>query len=69
MAYVPSARTITVDMSQLSGLATARWYDPVVGTFTSIAGSPFINTGSHLFTTPGTHADGEADWVLILEVP
>ena len=68
MAYVPSARTVTVDMSQLSGPATARWYDPVVGTFTSIAGSPFTNTGSRDFTTPGTHADGDEDWVLILEV-
>ena len=68
MAYVPSARTVTVAMSQLSGPATARWYDPVVGTFTSIAGSPFANTGSHNFTTPGTNAGGDADWVLILEV-
>jgi len=68
MAYVPSARTVTVDMSQLSGPATARWYDPVEGTFTSIAGSPFPNTGSRDFTTPGTHADGAEDWVLVLEV-
>jgi hypothetical protein len=68
MAYVPSARTITVDMSQLSGPVTARWYDPVVGTFTSIAGSPFANTGLSDFTTPGTHADGAEDWVLVLEV-
>jgi hypothetical protein len=68
MAYVPSARTVTVDMSQLSGPATARWYDPVVGTFTSIAGSPFANTGSNDFTTPGTNAGGDEDWVLILEV-
>jgi hypothetical protein len=68
MAYVPSARTITVDMTQLSGLATARWYDPVLGTFTSIAGSPFANTGSRDFTTPGLNAGGDGDWVLVLEV-
>ena len=68
MAYVPSARTVTVDMSQLSGPVTARWYNPVVGTFRSITGSPFANTGSRDFTTPGTHADGAEDWVLILEV-
>jgi hypothetical protein len=68
MAYVPSARTVTVDMSQLSGRATARWYDPVVGTFTSIAGSPFSHTGSSDFPTPGTNAGGDEDWVLILEV-
>jgi hypothetical protein len=68
MAYVPSARTVTVDMSQLSGPVTARWYDPVVGTFTSIASSPFANTGSRGFMTPGTNAGGDEDWVLILEV-
>jgi hypothetical protein len=68
MAYVPSARTVTVDMSQLSGAVIARWYDPVVGTFTSIAGSPFANTGLSDFTTPGTNGGGDEDWVLILEV-
>ena len=69
MAYVPSARTVTVDMSQLSGPVTARWYNPVVGTFTNIHGFPFSHTGSHDFTTPGPHADGAEDWVLILEGP
>jgi hypothetical protein len=68
MAYVPSARTVMVDMSQLSGPVSARWYNPVVGTFTSITGSPFANTGSRDFTTLGTHADGAEDWVLVLEV-
>jgi len=68
MAYVPSARTVTVDMRQLSGPVTARWYNPVVGTFTKIHGSPFSHTGSRDFTTPGPHADGAEDWVLVLEV-
>jgi hypothetical protein len=69
MAYVPSARTVTVAMNQLSGPVTARWYNPVVGTFTNIHGSPFSHTGSHDFTTPGPHADGAEDWVLVLEGP
>jgi Protein of unknown function (DUF4038)/Putative collagen-binding domain of a collagenase len=68
MAYVPSARTLTVDMSKLSGLVTARWYDPTTGTFTDIPGSPFANAGPHNFTTPGANADGDGDWVLLLEV-
>ena len=68
IAYLPGAGTITVDMSQLSGPATARWYDPVVGTFTDIAGSPFANAGSRNFTTPGSNAGGNADWVLVLEL-
>jgi Protein of unknown function (DUF4038)/Putative collagen-binding domain of a collagenase len=68
MAYVPSARTLTVDMNKLSEPVTARWYDPTAGTFTNISGSPFANAGSHNFTTPGNNAGGDGDWVLVLEV-
>jgi hypothetical protein len=69
VAYVPSARTLKVDMSKLSGTATARWYDPAAGVFTNISGSPFANVGSRDFTTPGNNADGPGneDWVLVLE--
>jgi Protein of unknown function (DUF4038)/Putative collagen-binding domain of a collagenase len=68
MAYVPSARTLTVDMSKLSGPAIARWYDPTAGTFTDISASPLVNAGAHNFTTPGANAGGDADWVIVLEV-
>jgi hypothetical protein len=68
IAYLPGGGTITVDMSRLSRSATARWYDPVAGTFTPIAGSPFPNTGSRNFTTPGNNAGGSVDWVLVLEI-
>jgi hypothetical protein len=68
IAYVPSARTLEVDMSKLSGSVTGRWYDPTVGTFTNILGSPFANRSSRNFTTPGNNADGDEDWVLVLEV-
>ena len=69
MAYMPTASTVTVDMSQLSGPVTARWYDPAAGTFTDITGSPFDNVGSLDFTTPGDNADGAGneEWVLVLE--
>ena len=68
IAYMPSSRTVTVDLSTLSGPATARWYDPADGKFRSIAGSPFANSGSMQFTPPGANGDGEDDWVLMLEV-
>jgi hypothetical protein len=71
MAYVPSGRTVTVNMSQLSGPVTARWYDPTTGVYTSIAGSPFANIGSQAFDTPGVNGGGDPnwdqDWVLVLE--
>lgn len=67
MAYVPTARTITVDMRKMVGDTTARWFDPSNNTFTAINGSPFANTGSTQLTTPGANHDGDNDWVLVLE--
>lgn len=67
LAYIPTARTITVDLTKLSGSVTARWFDPTTSTYRGIAGSPFPNTSAHVFSTPGTHADGASDWVLVLE--
>jgi hypothetical protein len=69
MVYVPDRRTITVDMTKLSGPAVARWYDPASGKFNDIAGSPLANEGTRSFATPGENADGPGneDWVLVLE--
>ena len=68
IAYMPTSRTISVDLSKLSGVATARWYDPSNGTYTAIAGAPFANTGTRNFSPPGNNHDGDTDWVLVLEV-
>lgn len=71
MAYVPSTgtgtRTLTVDMGRLSGSVTAKWFNPTSGVYTTIAGSPFANSGSRTFTTSGNNGTGTSDWVLILE--
>ncbi len=67
MAYMPTLRTITVDMSSLAAAAQASWYDPSNGTFTAIAGSPLANTGTRSFTPPGSNDAGDGDWVLVLE--
>ena len=66
--YLPTVRTITVDMSKLSGSSvTARWYDPTNDTYSTVAGSPFANIGTRQFTPPGNNAEGSSDWVLVLE--
>ena len=49
LAYLPTRRTVTIDMSQLSGPIKARWFDPSNGAYTAIAGSPLANTGSRTF--------------------
>ena len=67
MAFTPVVRQFTVDMTKLSGPATARWYDPSNGTYTTIGGSPLSNTGTQDFMPPGSNNDGDGGWVLVLE--
>ena len=67
VAYMPTIRTITVDMSKLASPAIARWYDPTSGRYTDVKGSPFANAGSRQFTTSVANKSGEGDWVLVLE--
>jgi hypothetical protein len=67
MAYMPSARTIAVNMSRLSGPVTARWFDPSNGSYAAIGNSPFPNSGTMYFTPPGPNSAGDSDWVLVLE--
>jgi hypothetical protein len=64
--YMPTARTITINMTQLAATVTAQWYDPTNGTYTTITGSPFANTGTRQFTPPATNNAGDSDWALVL---
>jgi len=66
ISYLPTERTITVDMGALSGPVTAQWYDPTSGVYLTIAtGQP--NTGLSNFAPPGKNSVGDDDWVLILD--
>lgn len=67
MAYLPTFRPITVDLKQLHGPAAAQWYDPSSGRYLPVEGSPFPNTDKHIFIPPRHNADGDDDWVLVLE--
>jgi hypothetical protein len=67
IAYLPSGRTITLDMAKLKGKALARWYDPTDGSYRTIHGSPLANGGSRQFTPPPKNGAGDDDWVLVLE--
>lgn len=66
VAYMPTIRTITVNMAQLTGTTvTARWYDPTNGAYISIGS--FSNSGSRNFTPASNNSSGDGDWVLVLE--
>lgn len=61
IAYMPDARTVTVDATKLAkGRANAWWYDPRTGEATS-AGS-FAAEGTRQFTPPA-----QGDWVLVID--
>lgn len=61
IAYLPSARTVTVEMSEITGnRVTAWWYNPRYGEHDSIG--QFPANGKRQFTPPG-----EGDWVLCLD--
>jgi hypothetical protein len=65
--YMPSNRTMTVDMSLFSGTVTARWYDPTSGQYEDDPASPLYYGGMHNFSHPGKNADDDPDWVLVFE--
>jgi hypothetical protein len=67
IVYMPTIRTITIDMSKLSGPSAARWYDPTTGQYIEVSGSPFTNSGTRQFTPAGKNRDGDGDWVLLFE--
>lgn len=54
MIYVPVSATVTVVMSALTiGSIRARLYDPSTGTYSTVPGSPFPNTGTQNIATGG----------------
>jgi hypothetical protein len=67
MAYLPTIRTITVDMSKLAEPARAHWYDPTNGKYVEVNSSSLTNSGPRQFTPPGNNSAGDGDWVLLLE--
>jgi hypothetical protein len=67
MAYLPSMRTLTVDMSKLAGPTTAHWYDPTNGKYLDVSASPLTNSDYRQFTPPKHNSSGDSDWILLLE--
>ena len=61
IAYLPTPRIVTVEMSKISGKqATGWWYNPRSGKADALG--QFPTTGKREFTPPG-----EGDWVLVLD--
>ncbi len=67
IAYLPTARTVTVNLASLKAPAHVRWFDPTNGAYIAIPGGPAANTGTRQFTPPGKNHEGADDWVLLLD--
>lgn len=54
MIYVPSSQTVTVNMAALAPSSVrARLWNPTTGTFATVSGSPFANSGTQGIATGG----------------
>jgi hypothetical protein len=67
IVYMPTARTITVNMARLKAPAQGKWFDPTNGAYTKIPGGPIANAGTRQFTPPAKNHEGADDWVLLLD--
>ena len=67
VVYDPYGNNLTVNLAVFNAHVGATWYDPTNGNYVAITGSPFNNSGSHVFSTPGNNSRGVADWVLLLQ--
>lgn len=67
VVYLPTPRTITVDLAKVKGPVMVRWFDPTTGEFTTVQGAPFSGGGKREFTPPGANSAGESDWALFCQ--
>ena len=61
VVYLPTSRTISVDLRRLNGPMKAAWIDPTDGRVTAVDGSPFANEGRHNFSSPAKNSAGDSD--------
>ncbi|MEL7976744.1 DUF4038 domain-containing protein [Isoptericola sp. F-RaC21] len=59
LVYVPTARTVTLDVGRLAEGSRAWWVDPTTG-------EPVAARLGTSMTTPGANAAGDHDWLLVL---
>ena len=67
IVYVPSKRTITLDLSLFDGPVRARWFDPIDGSWTAAENLPLRPHARTDLPTPGDNAAGDGDWALVLD--
>jgi len=66
LIYVPSERHIAINSTLLGPDVQLRWFDPTDGSSRPAPVSVSL-LGTRLLKTPGRNADGDTDWVLMLD--
>ena len=66
--YLQNLNPVSIEMSFFYGSVSARWFDPTSGIETPAANKSLSNNGKCKFTPPNKNADGDCDWVLVLQV-
>jgi hypothetical protein len=65
MAYLPSARSITINMAQFNSSKTIKWFDPANNTYTTVG--TYANSDSQNLGSRPANSAGRYDWILIIE--
>ena len=66
IAYLPTPRPVTIDLSRLVPGIHARWFDPSDGTFSADV-TPLTRDGSFAtYDPPAVNHGDDGDWVLLL---
>ena len=66
MAYLPTPRTITVDLTRLGTSVAGSWFDPTSGSFVPVPRSALGRRGRVKLAPPRVNRAGDGDWVLVL---
>lgn len=68
LAYIPSPRTVSFNLSRLAGpLVRVYWFDPTNGRLFEASGSPFSTSGKQALSSEHNNFAGQGDWILVLE--
>ncbi len=69
IAYIPSPRRISMDLSKFRLPVLARWFDPSNGVLSDVSKEKpeLPSTGRQEFLPPGKNSAGDGDWVLVLD--
>jgi hypothetical protein len=67
LAYLPTRRTVTVDLGRLCRPVRVSWYDPTSGEYIRVTDTPLHNSGATDLTPPTANSIGDDDFVLVIE--